>query len=185
MAEALKLRIFLVVSAAIVALSWKSLRNPRFHGFFRFFALEFILLLILFNIEHWFVEPFAPRQIASWMLLLISLLLAMQSFYLFRRLGKPGGRVEGSPNLKFENTTQLVRSGAYKYIRHPMYCSLLLFAGGAFLKDASTLYTILAFGVPIFLYATAKVEERENIQRFGKEYEEYIKGTKMFLPFLF
>jgi protein-S-isoprenylcysteine O-methyltransferase Ste14 len=35
------------------------------------------------------------------------------------------------------------------------------------------------------LVATAKMEERENISYFGSSYEEYIKGSKMFIPYLF
>jgi protein-S-isoprenylcysteine O-methyltransferase Ste14 len=31
---------------------------------------------------------------------------------------------------------------------------------------------------------TARVEEKDNIERFGDEYLAYMKTTKMFLPFL-
>jgi len=30
----------------------------------------------------------------------------------------------------------------------------------------------------------AKIEEKENIQKFGEEYLSYIKTTKMFIPFI-
>ena len=43
---------FAIVSAGIIFLSWKSLRKPQSHGFFRFFAFELILALILLNLEH-------------------------------------------------------------------------------------------------------------------------------------
>jgi protein-S-isoprenylcysteine O-methyltransferase Ste14 len=32
---------------------------------------------------------------------------------------------------------------------------------------------------------TARVEEAENCRFFGAAYREYMKGTKIFVPFLF
>ena len=181
----LNLVIFLVVTTAIVALSWKSLKIPRSHGFLRFFAFELILVLILLNAEHWFQELLSRRQIVSLILLTFSLLLAVHAFYLFRLLGKQGPPPRESANLEFENTSRLITTGAYRYIRHPMYSSVLLFAWGAFLKDVSALSILVTLLASVFLYTTARVEERENVQRFGGEYGEYIKETKMFIPYLF
>jgi protein-S-isoprenylcysteine O-methyltransferase Ste14 len=92
--------------------------------------------------------------------------------------------VAGSPDDDIENTTQLVKIGAYRYIRHPIYCSFLLGGVGAFLKDPSVLGFLLFTFVFIFAFVTAKVEEEDNIKRFGDEYIAYMKTTKMFLPFL-
>jgi len=79
----------------------------------------------------------------------------------------------------------LVKRGAYKYIRHPLYSSLLLFAWGVFFKDVSFPSTALVLLASSFLVATAKVEEDENLKKFGDEYRAYLKTTKMFIPFLF
>jgi len=172
-----KLIIFAIVSAGIVILSQKSLRKPRSHGFFRFFAFESILVLILLNLEHWFSDPFSARQIVSWLLLLSSLILAVYGFYLLRMIGKPKGGIE--------NTTTLVMLGAYKFIRHPLYSSLLLLGWGVFFKDPSLLSGILVMATSAFLIATARVEEAENLRKFGADYAMYMKTTKMFIPFLF
>jgi protein-S-isoprenylcysteine O-methyltransferase Ste14 len=131
-----KLIIFVVASAGIVFVSWASLRDPRSHGFFRFFAFESILVLILLNLDHWFRDPFSAPQIVSWLLLLSSLVLAVHGFHLLRVVGEPR---EG-----FEDTTTLVKMGAYKYIRHPLYASLLLLGWGAFFKAPSLPGGILA-----------------------------------------
>jgi protein-S-isoprenylcysteine O-methyltransferase Ste14 len=72
-----------------------------------------------------------------------------------------------------------------RYIRHPLYCSLLLLAWGVFLKDPSLLGGGVALIASAALVATAKVEEAENLRRFGDDYAAYMKTTKMFLPFLF
>jgi hypothetical protein len=79
---------FSIVSAAIVLISWPSLRHPRSHGFYRFFAFEGILALIVLNLEHWFTAPFSPLQLVSWLLMAGSLSLAVEGFWLLRRVGR-------------------------------------------------------------------------------------------------
>jgi protein-S-isoprenylcysteine O-methyltransferase Ste14 len=182
----LKLIIFAVASAGLAYLSRASLRAPRSHGFYRFFAWESILALILLNVGRWFHDPFAIHQIISWLLLIASIFLVLHSVHLLRIVGKPDSkREEDVPLIGIEKTTALVTVGAFKYIRHPLYSSLLFGAWGVFFKDPSWPGGILVLATTIFLTATAKVEEAENIRFFGTAYQEYIEQTKMFVPFLF
>ena len=169
--------VFVVVSAGIAFLSGRSLRDPRAHGFHRFFAFEAMLGLILVNADRWFEDPFSARQGVSWALLLASLMLAGHGFHLLRVAGRPRGSIE--------DTTELVSRGAYRWIRHPLYGSLLLLAWGAFLKDVSVVSWGLALAASGFLVATARVEEAENLKKFGEPYAAYMRRTKMFLPRLF
>lgn len=173
----LKLIIFALTSVGIVFVSWSSLRNPRSHGFFRFFVFELLLALILRNLEDWFQDPFSPLQIVSWMLLLSSLVLAIHGFYLLRVIGRPRGGLE--------KTTALVTRGAYQYIRHPLYSSLLLFGWGVFFKGTSPVDGLLVVATSALLVATARAEEAENLLKFGADYAAYVKTTRMFIPFLF
>jgi len=77
-----------------------------------------------------------------------------------------------------------VRQGAYKYIRHPLYSSLLLLMWGVFAKNISIPSAALALFANALLVATAKAEEAENLGKFDGEYTTYRKTTKMFMPFL-
>jgi protein-S-isoprenylcysteine O-methyltransferase Ste14 len=172
-----KLIIFVVANAGILFVSWKPLSNPRSHGFYRFFAFESTLVLVLLNLENWFRDPFSVHQIVSWLLLLASIILVVHGIYLLRVLGRPKSGIE--------STTMLVIVGAYKYIRHPLYSSLLFLAWGVFCKAPSIPGSILAVVATAFLVATARIEESENVQKFGVEYTAYIKKTRMFIPFLF
>lgn len=179
-----KLSLFVAFSAGFAALSWRFLRLRRTHGFYRFFAFECILALVLLNADRWFREPFSLPQMASWLLLLGSIALAVHGFHLLWRVGKPartGGREE---ELGIEATTTLVTVGAYRYIRHPLYASLLCGGWGAFFKHPTFFSFLLAVALVVFLTATAKVEETENLRKFGDSYAEYIKKTKMFVPFV-
>jgi len=171
-----RLSIFIILSIGLIIWSWKSLWNRQVHGFYRFFTFESILALIIINTKAWLTNPFSTTQIISWILLLGSIIMAIQGFYLLHTIGRPTKGIE--------DTTILVRTGVYKYIRHPLYSSLLLLGWGAFLKEISFLSAILAILATIFSVATAMVEEKENLQRFGKEYASYMKSTKRFIPFI-
>lgn len=180
-----ELAFFAAGSVAVVLLSRRSLRVPGSHGFYRFFAFELLLALIVINAPVWFWRPFSARQVVSWILLALSAGLAAEAFRLLRQIGRPSATAARDVNLPFENTTRLVTTGLYRFIRHPMYASLLAFAWGACLKDLSVVCLVLAVGVSGFLTATALVEERENRGRFGEEYASYMKVTWRFIPLVF
>jgi protein-S-isoprenylcysteine O-methyltransferase Ste14 len=182
----LKTILFVVASAGIVYVSRASLRAPRSHGFYRFFAWEAILALILVNLGYWFRNPFSLQQVLSWIFLIVSAFLVVHAVHLLRIIGRPDAkRNDDAATIGIEKTTHLVSVGAYKYIRHPMYSSLLFLAWGVFFKDLSWLSGVLALAATAFLVATAKVEEAEDIRFFGTAYQAYIEQTKMFIPFLF
>jgi len=49
----LRILLFFAASAAILPLSWRPLKDVRTHGFYRFFAFELLLGLILWNAPLW------------------------------------------------------------------------------------------------------------------------------------
>ena len=181
--------IFVILSAALAYVSRASLKVPRAHGFYRFFAWECILALCVLNfinVRQWFGDPFSVRQLVSWLLLFGSIVPALQGVHLLRTQGKPDARrAQDAPLLWIERTTQLVTTGAFKYIRHPLYSSLLLLAWGVFLKHPSWVGGGVVLGATATLLATARAEELENLRYFGAPYQAYMQHTKMFIPFLF
>ena len=179
-----KSAVFFLATAGLVYVSRASLRQPRSHGFYRFFAWEAIVALALLNIEAWFRDPLSWHQIISWVLLVVSGVLVIHGVQLLRTIGKQDSRRNDSPMLKFEKTTALVTTGAYRYIRHPLYSSLLFLAWGIFFKSPSWLGGGLVLAATLFLVATAKVEEAEDVRFFGPAYREYITQTRMFIPYL-
>jgi protein-S-isoprenylcysteine O-methyltransferase Ste14 len=182
---AIKLSVFLLATVGLVYVSRASLVVPRSHGFYRFFAWEAILALALLNVDAWFRDPFSWHQLLSWLLLIVSAFLVIHGVRLLKQQGKPDAQRDETPLVAFEKTTTLVAVGAYRYIRHPLYSSLLFLAWGIFFKDPAWLGSLLAMTATLFLVATARVEEAEDIRFFGPAYEEYVKQTKMFIPFLF
>jgi protein-S-isoprenylcysteine O-methyltransferase Ste14 len=97
----------------------------------------------------------------------------------------PDSERKDSSLFGIEKTTKLVTVGVYRYIRHPAYSSLLFLGWGAFFKQPSLLGYSLAVLITFFLTMTARMEEKENITYFGEAYKDYMKKTKMFIPFVF
>ena len=178
--------IFVIGTIFLMYISRQSLRAPRSHGFYRFFAWECILGLFLLNVYFWFQNPFAWHQLIAWTLLLASLIPLAFGVSTLKSRGKPTVKRESDPSLlAFERTTRLVTGGVYKYIRHPFYSSLLFLTWGIFFKNFSAAGIMLAIAATIFLVFTAKTDEAECVQFFGSAYGEYMQKTKMFIPYLF
>jgi protein-S-isoprenylcysteine O-methyltransferase Ste14 len=181
--------IFVILSGALVYVSRASLKTPRSHGFYRFLAWECILGLFFLNFVsfgQWFDDPLSARQLLSWALLIGCLVPGGYGIHHLRTRGKvDAGRDDDETLVWIERTTRLVTTGVYRYIRHPLYSSLLLLAWGVFLKRPSWHAGGLALAATAFLVATAKIEEAEDIQYFGAAYREYMKHSRMFIPFVF
>jgi len=198
----LKIIIFFIFSLIIFKISWPDILNIHSRKFYRFFALEFLFLLLIVNSGYWLRNPFTIFRMITWMILGCSFVLAGYSIYQLIQGGKPqiSGNIETPANLAtsgiykyiryhiyrlrillgIETTTKLVTSGIYKYIRHPLYSSLILLGAVTLIKNPSLLATSLFSVTTVFLYATALTEEKENLLKFGEDYAVYIKRSKMF-----
>ncbi|HZK52912.1 MAG TPA: isoprenylcysteine carboxylmethyltransferase family protein [Desulfosporosinus sp.] len=85
---------------------------------------------------------------------------------------------------KETGTGSLVTEGVYRFIRHPQYTGLLLLSFGM-MAEWATLPMLILYPVMIGMYVRlAKREEKDMLVEFGHEYIDYIKATKMFIPFI-
>ena len=176
---------FLIGFIMLAIFSRKSLFKPRSHGFYRFFAWVILFGMFLRNVNRWFSYPFVWHQIISWVFLVISIILVIQGIILLRKIGQENQKRDDATLLNWERTAHLVTVGLYRYIRHPLYSSLLCLGWGIYFKTPSWLDFGLALLATSFLTLTARIEEGENIQYFGTAYREYKQETKMFIPYIF
>jgi len=161
----------------IILFSWfLSIKYKRYHGIARFFAFESVFILVLMNYKYWFINPFSGNQIISWIFLILSAYIAVTGYLLLKRNGKPDSN--------FENTSLLVKSGIYGFIRHPLYFSIFLLGTGVMLKNTGLIQMVLGIINLIAVWITALIEEKEMISRFGDDYRAYMKESKMFIPFI-
>jgi len=140
--------------------------------------------MFVLNMGTWFRDPFAWHQLISWALLIISIVLVILGVRLLQQIGKQDAGRSDASLLGMEKTSKLVTVGLYRYIRHPMYSSLLFLGWGMYFKSPSWLDLVLVLLCTFFLIATARMEESENIKFFGSEYVDYMKRTRMFIPFV-
>lgn len=91
------------------------------------------------------------------------------------------GNFNITPEIK-ENAS-LITTGAYRYIRHPMYFSVLVMMLGVVLSKP----TILSFFIYALLFLTlflkAKKEEMLWMEH-SSEYKTYMQKTKRIIPFI-
>ena len=76
----------------------------------------------------------------------------------------------------------VIRESVFSVVRHPIYLSeILLYLG--FLMLSISLATAAVWVVAIgFLHYISRYEERLLLERFGKEYEQYMQEVPMWIP---
>ena len=93
------------------------------------------------------------------------------------------GRNWGAPTSQ-RAEPELITSGPYRFVRHPIYSGLLLALLGTALVDS--LFSLIVVAVlMVYFYYCGRVEERNLIAAFPNDYPEYRQRTKMLVPFLF
>jgi protein-S-isoprenylcysteine O-methyltransferase Ste14 len=80
---------------------------------------------------------------------------------------------------------QLVRSGPYRWVRHPSYLGAFMALIGCPLYLNSMWATVIAaVGMTVAYYIRIGVEEKMLSSYFGAQYEDYKKHTKRIIPFI-
>ena len=87
-----------------------------------------------------------------------------------------------SLSLRIKTEHQLITSGPYQYVRHPMYTALGIYTLGMILISADIL--LLIFFAISLGYNIHRVDREELmlIEEFGDAYRNYMKYTGRFLP---
>ncbi len=93
------------------------------------------------------------------------------------------GRNWGMP-MSLRQGHELVTTGPYRFIRHPIYSGILLAALGSVLASTAWwLFLFLAYG-GYFFYSVG-VEEKMMMEQFPDQYPAYKTKTKRLIPFIY
>lgn len=77
----------------------------------------------------------------------------------------------------------LVKTGPYRWIRHPIYLAYLMnYIGGGLLSSNLVLTVVPATMFAILVFIRVGKEEEVLKEQFGQEYSEYIQQTGKLLP---
>jgi protein-S-isoprenylcysteine O-methyltransferase Ste14 len=152
-----EIRIGIIVLAAILALVFNRLPHSLENHYQTFNSNHIVLAL-------------------GFVIFLLGLFTAVWArIYLGKNWGLPMTR---------KQDPELVTSGPYEYVRHPIYTGVLLMALGSFF-DVNVYWLLVFIIAAIFFIYSALAEERLMIKQFPKVYPAYKARTKMLIPFIF
>jgi len=80
---------------------------------------------------------------------------------------------------------EVINTGVFRVIRHPIYTGALLFYLGAISITLSIVSAVFWLGILLFYILIARYEEKILTNEFGEEYSRYKKQTGMLFPRLF
>lgn len=110
------------------------------------------------------------------------LLLIGGTLYLFVASANALGK-NWSLQARMRTDHELIRSGPYARVRHPIYLGMLLFLFGLAVALGHWLQLVVA--VPVFVIGTrirTKLEDRLLDSQFGREFRDYASSTPSLIP---
>jgi protein-S-isoprenylcysteine O-methyltransferase Ste14 len=112
-----------------------------------------------------------------WVSVLIAVVIGLPSGYLWVR-----GMIDAGEETMIVKKGHQLYGGIYKKIRHPQAAGEVWYWWVfAFLCNSPFLAIYSLIWLPLF-HIMSKAEERDLIIRYGKDYEQYMKSTGMYLP---
>jgi len=150
-------------------------------------ALGFILAGVMFFFL-WIPLPVGwPENVAKFLAMLgLAIYMAGCAFVLWARrtLGRMWG-ISTSQQVMLLDDHQLVQSGPYAFVRHPMYFGWwVAMAGLTLLYPVWVVFLLFVFSVISFA-GRAKREEAALAERFGEQWTAYKKHTKFLIPLIY
>ena len=147
--------------------------------------LLFVMSLGLLSMPlFWLLTPYLDRfkmGFPVW-LRLLGVVIAIVSLFYFRWIHKTLG-ANWSPTLQIRKGHQLISTGPYKTIRHPMYAQIWLWTIAQVLIVSNLIAGfsgIVAWSILYFMRVGS--EEKMMIENFGNDYIEYMKQTGRVFP---
>jgi protein-S-isoprenylcysteine O-methyltransferase Ste14 len=129
----------------------------------------------------WLVDSFFWRKstfLRDYLPLYVRLVVLGLSFIVAALLFRSGHAVVGQR----QRPNGVVETGAFRYVRHPLYLASILAYFGLTVSTASFFCFALLVGIWIFHNYIATYEEKLREAKFGKEYGEYKQKTGKWVP---
>lgn len=127
------------------------------------------------------VHHFGLFQFPVWVLNLGLLMAILGIIILLLALLHLNKNLSPFPSPKLES--ELVTNGLYKWMRHPIYSGILLFAFGYAIYSQNEFRLLIAFALLVLFYFKSSYEEKMLCQKFD-DYAAYRKAKGRFFPFL-
>jgi len=88
--------------------------------------------------------------------------------------------------LKILSNQKIVKTGLYRFVRHPGYLGVIMMWIGAGISSDNYLILIgiMVISLPIYHYRMNS-EEKMLLEAFGEEYQDYKKQTWRIIPLIY
>ena len=144
-------------------------------------AYELTLVFLQFFIItlHFFQWEFIPQkqimQVSTFSYLLGCLIIIIASILLLLAIKDLGRNLSPLPRPK--NNSNLITAGIYRFVRHPMYYSLIFISFGFFITKLSIYYLFLSISLGLLIKFKIALEE-EYLKNKFKNYLFYKNEVK-------
>tara|TARA_Y100000991_G_C21729184_1_gene245603 strand:+ start:29 stop:502 length:474 start_codon:yes stop_codon:yes gene_type:complete len=137
-------------------------------------VLQFFIILLHF-IKLQFLSKIEIMQVNSLLSILGFLIITIASIVMLIAIINLGSNLSPFPRPKANGT--LITSGIYRFIRHPMYYSLVLISFGVFITKLSLYYLCLTISLVLIIKFKILLEEQYLHNKF-KNYLLYKDKVK-------
>jgi len=141
--------------------------KSRILVFIQFFSIFLMIIPLFFYSNH---------SIVGYFFVIIGIIIGIIAL-----INNPPSNINIRPDIK--PNCSLITHGIYKYIRHPMYSSVIFSMFGILLLHFS-LFEIIVYLI-LLSNMIIKMLYEEKLWCNSKEYQEYSKKTKRLIPFVF
>lgn len=142
-----------------------------------------ILLIILVLVVLWLTPSLrhAEYRFGTAMQLLGTILCGAGIAFAIWARAHLGRNWSGTPSMKEGH--ELVTSGPYRFVRHPIYTGIIAAILGSALVVGTVWFIVFFVSIGNFIWRIP-LEERYMTQLFPDQYPEYKKRTKALVPFV-
>jgi len=179
---------FLIKILVVILLALFFVFRNKFTGYYKKSSFRFLIKYFIITIVLLFyfsgIMDFASISFNIYLRLLLGLLLIFGGYSLFfvahKHLGQNWSTLLDK---KISKKDRLIKTGPYKYVRHPSYsASILALIGFGILTANWIIFSICFLVLLIFYIYKVPREEKFLTEKFGKEYIDYRKKTPGFFP---
>jgi protein-S-isoprenylcysteine O-methyltransferase Ste14 len=104
----------------------------------------------------------------------ILIILAFRAFNLREFLG-----------FQTETQSELVVSGMYRFVRHPLYFGTLIFIAGLYLLFPTESMLVVLIISYVYIWIGSRLEEQKLRDLYGESYTAYARKVKSLIPYVY
>jgi methanethiol S-methyltransferase len=174
-----------LLASTKVRVFFEKLSNNKPHLFRLIYNAISLVLLYLIAIKTTELSELMPFFSHCFLIKIMGIALILGSVYVLFGVAKQMDLLAFFGFKNEEINDDLMTSGWYKIVRHPLYFGLFLLFLGVFCVFPTLGIAILAVFSQLYVVIGIEFEERKLRRIFGQQYVDFSRGKKKFIPFVY